>query len=91
MAEILIERVQKADSSGKTLTLKVKYGDFQQVTRSKTIIDHYSNKQIYKSSIELLELIPDVEKGIRLLGLQISNFSDENVQDIFLGQLEFDF
>ena len=41
-------------------------------------------------SAELIDLIPEIEKGIRLLGLQISNFEQEN-NDQFLGQLEFDF
>lgn len=91
VAEILIKRITSANSSGKTLTLKVKYGDFQQITRSKTIAGNYTENEIHQSSIELLDLIPDIEKGIRLLGLQVSNFGDEQIQDVFLGQLTFDF
>ena len=91
VAEILIKRLQKSTSSGKTLTLKVKYGDFQQITRSKTVSENYANDQIYDASNELLNLIPDIEKGIRLLGLQVSNFDTEDDKDVFLGQLEFDF
>jgi len=91
VSEILIKRIQKANSSGKTLTLKVKYADFQQITRSKTISEHYSKEQIYQQSIDLLELIPTIEKGIRLLGLQISNFEEQNSEEDFLRQLEFEF
>lgn len=91
VSEILIKRIQKAKSSGKTLTLKVKYADFQQITRSKTISEYYSKEQIYQRSLELLELIPTIEKGIRLLGLQISNFEKQNSEEDFLRQLEIDF
>ena len=36
VAEILIKRIEAAGSAGKSLTLKVKYSDFKQITRSKT-------------------------------------------------------
>jgi DNA polymerase-4 len=91
VVQVLIRRIKKANSSGKTLTLKVKYADFQQITRSKTISEYYSDKQIYQVSEELVELIPTLEKGIRLVGLQISNFEEQNSEKDFLRQLEFDF
>ena len=90
VSEILIKRLDKANTSGKSLTLKIKYGDFQQITRSKTLPDNYTPKQIEKIGLELLQIIPNPEKGVRLLGLQISNFDTDN-KDVFLGQLEFEF
>ena len=70
--------------------IKVKYGDFKQITRSKTLTENYTPKQIKKIGVELLQLIPEPEKGIRLIGLQVSNF-DTDDKDVFLGQLELDF
>ena len=90
VADLVIDRLQKANTSGKSLTLKIKYGDFKQITRSKTLPTNYTPQQIKKIGVELLQLIPETEKGIRLIGLQISNFENED-KDIFLGQLEFDF
>jgi len=90
IAEILIKRIEKAGGAGKSLTLKIKYGDFQQITRSKTFTETLTNQQIKNVGLELLEAIPDIEKGIRLIGLQTANFEQEN-KDIFLGQLEFEF
>lgn len=90
VAEILNKRLEKANTSGKSLTLKVKYGDFQQITRSKTLEENYTSEQIKTIGLELLNLIPNPEKGIRLLGLQVSNFDNDN-KDVFLGQLEFEF
>ncbi|MCB0408825.1 MAG: hypothetical protein KDD29_01315 [Flavobacteriales bacterium] len=49
-----------------------------------------TQKEIIHISNELAELIPDVEQGIRLLGLQLSNFEHEH-EDQFMGQLEFNF
>ena len=75
---------------GEELTLKVKYGDFKQITRSKTISETLTNEQIKVIGILLLDSIPDIEKGIRLIGLQTANFDQEN-KDVFLEQLEFEF
>lgn len=90
VAESVIKRLEKANTSGKTLTLKIKYGDFKQITRSKTLPENYTPEQIKKIGVELLQLIPEPEKGIRLIGLQVSNFENDD-KDVFLGQLEFDF
>ena len=90
IADILIKRIDKSGGAGKSITLKVKYGDFQQITRSKTLPETLTNKQIKSLGLELLEAIPDIEKGIRLIGLQTANFEQEK-KDVFLGQLEFDF
>ncbi|MDG1477626.1 MAG: DNA polymerase IV [Vicingaceae bacterium] len=90
IAEILIKRIENAGGAGKSLTLKVKYGDFKQITRSKTISETLTNEQIKVIGILLLDSIPDIEKGIRLIGLQTANFDQEN-KDVFLEQLEFEF
>lgn len=90
IADILIKRIEKSGGAGKSLTLKIKYSDFKQITRSKTLTEALTNQQIKNVAIELLEVIPQIEKGVRLIGLQISNFEQEN-KDIFLGQLEFEF
>jgi DNA polymerase-4 len=90
IADILIKRIEKFGEAGKSLTLKIKYSDFQQITRSKTLPENFTNPQIKNIALELLNDIPNIEKGIRLIGLQTSNFETEN-NDVFMGQLEFDF
>lgn len=90
--EILGKRLNSSEEGGKTLTLKVKYSDFKQITRSKTSLDIIQNTDLERLMYDLAELIPNIEKGIRLLGLSISNFGIENeINDRFLGQLEIDF
>lgn len=90
ITEILVKRISSSGGAGKSLTLKVKYGDFKQITRSKTLTELLSNQQIKSVALHLLEVIPNIEKGIRLIGLQTSNFEQEN-KDVFLEQLEFEF
>ena len=75
--EILLHRMEESETLGKTLTLKVKYADFRQITRSKTQPDWIKGKEQIKAIyIELLESV-EIHLGIRLLGLSLSNLNHE--------------
>jgi len=64
---------------GRTVTLKVKYADFQQITRSRSMADEIESKDVIRSlSEELLEGIFPLEKGVRLLGVTLSGLNTEN-------------
>lgn len=90
IAAIVAERMQKGNHKGKTLTLKIKYSDFTQITRSKTLGKSISEKSdIERHGHELMNAIESHPLGIRLLGLAISNLDikDEDQQ----GQLTLEF
>ncbi len=62
---------------GKTLTLKVKYADFQSVTRSVTLPEPIKTMDlIMQHTRRLLNETEAGEKKVRLLGLTISNFEN---------------
>ena len=77
--EELIRRLGGKDFRGNTLTLKVKFHDFTQITRSIT-----QDKELTKMKVILplaKKLLGDVdyeEHPIRLIGLSVSNPRDEN-------------
>src|SRR5664279_5172038 len=59
---------------GRTVTLKVKFADFQQITRSKSVgdtIDSLANLE--RLSLGLLEPLLPTKKGVRLLGISLSS------------------
>jgi DNA polymerase IV len=61
---------------GRTLTLKVKFADFQQITRSKTVggaIDSLADLE--RLSLGLLEPLLPPGKGVRLLGISLSSLT----------------
>ena len=64
---------------GRTVTLKAKYADFQQITRSRTlqapITSHAAVEEIVYA---LLESLFPVSKGIRLLGVTLSSLGGES-------------
>ena len=75
MAEDVWAWCQKAQAFGRTVTVKVKFADFQQVTRSRSfpapIIRHDALRQ---ASIELVRTLLPSPKGVRLVGVTVSNF-----------------
>ncbi|MFV0592991.1 MAG: DNA polymerase IV [Draconibacterium sp.] len=91
IAEKVWERAKRSDVSAKTLTLKFKYADFEQHTRSKTLEPYYHSKDIFwDESKKLLLGEGGFAKGIRLLGLTLSNFiQDTPVQEAVQLVIEF--
>jgi DNA polymerase-4 len=90
ICDILWKRVEQANVKGKTLTLKYTYSDFEKHTRSKTIAGCFLSKSLLISEGKLLlKSKGGFSKGIRLLGLTVSNFMhDEGLKPI---QLTIDF
>jgi DNA polymerase-4 len=61
---------------GRTLTLKVKFADFQQITRSRSVdgaIDSLADLE--RLSLGLLEPLLPTRKGVRLLGISLSSLT----------------
>jgi nucleotidyltransferase/DNA polymerase involved in DNA repair len=66
---------------GRTVTLKVKYADFQQITRSRTGQALFSARaEIEQLSYALLEPLFPVTKGIRLLGMTLSSLGEKQLE-----------
>lgn len=87
--EKLDERIKSAKTRGKTVTLKLKYFDFEQHTRSFTLSYFTRSKEeILSQSLRLL-YEPFPEKPVRLLGITLSNFESEGVPTTV--QLTLDF
>jgi DNA polymerase-4 len=62
-------------SRGRTVTLKVKFTDFELISRSRTLAGTIGNRDELESvSTELLKALFPMEKAVRLLGVSISTF-----------------
>ena len=67
---------------GRTVTLKVKYADFQQITRSRTIERRLRGaEELTAIAWVLLEALFPVEKGVRLLGVTLSSLEADKDDD----------
>jgi DNA polymerase IV len=66
---------EKAGAFGRTVTVKVKFADFHQVTRSRSFPIAVARHEVLRqASIELVRTLLPAEKGVRLLGVTVSNF-----------------
>jgi DNA polymerase-4 len=74
------ERCSRQYFAGRTVTLKIKYEDFREMSKSKTYAQAVKNFDLFLSAAkELLDSV-QVESGhkIRLMGLYASNAEDKN-------------
>lgn len=91
-AEELIRPLGKNHFEGYTLTLKVKFHDFKQITRSYTATTPFTSMaQILPTAKKLLKEVPySQQNSIRLIGLSVGNAHDERLKRLWK-QLEFKF
>ncbi len=77
LANRVARRMRRKGFEGKTITLKVKYSDFVQITRSITR-HNYTNDSvdIYSNICNLLEKTALGKRPVRLLGVSLSNLAD---------------
>ena len=94
IAVTVCERLEKYGLKGRTVTLKIKYSDFKQITRSQSLPQPINDLEIVANIAKQLLLSTYLEdKKIRLLGISLSNFKEPvihyNKKDN--GQLSFEF
>jgi DNA polymerase-4 len=69
-------RMRSEGITGKTVTLKVKYSDFVQITRSTTLLNSTNDGfKIYATSCCLLKKTKVGKRPVRLLGISISQLN----------------
>ena len=79
LSVMVAKRMRRYQLQGRTITLKVKYYDFRQITRASTIKEHIADsKRIYEKALQLLEKTDAGKEPIRLLGISVSNLKLEN-------------
>jgi DNA polymerase-4 len=78
----LMERLEHSETTGRTITLKIKFSDFRQITRSKTL-QHYIRdfKTLHKEVSEIRKSIDLEGSRIRLLGVTVSNLETDECSD----------
>jgi DNA polymerase-4 len=78
----LMKRLDEAGTTGKTVTVKVKFADFRQITRSRTLKSYVSDFATLHAAVTEIRKSMDLEGTmIRLLGVSISNLDTEEEQE----------
>jgi len=90
IAAELERRLKKHTIAGKTVTLKIKYSDFTQQTRSKTLPYFISDKSLLLETARELLYQERMKDSVRLLGISLNNLNTE-IKKAVVVQLRFDF
>jgi len=91
IANSLERRLKKHNVSGKTVTLKIKYSDFTQQTRSKTLPYFISDKGLILETVKELLYQERMKDSVRLLGISMSSLNTEVKKAVVAVQLKFNF
>jgi DNA polymerase-4 len=79
VAELAWARIERAAVAGRTVTLKVKYSDFELISRSRSFADPLTEPAAFAEAGRfLLRTLLPVPKGVRLLGLGLSGLIEAN-------------
>ncbi len=75
IARIVCDRLQRKQLKGRTLTLKIKYSDFRQITRNRSFTEPLDDVEtITDTAKQLLSATFADGQKVRLLGISLSNF-----------------
>ncbi|WP_437918939.1 DNA polymerase IV [Sphingobacterium sp. LRF_L2] len=84
----LEKRLKVKTKQGRTVTLKLRFSDFSQITRSKTTSYYFDmGDEIFKQVVDLFDKIEVEDRRVRLLGVTLSNFYDVDLEKIESKQL----
>ena len=74
------EYLRKNELRGRTISLKMRYQNYQRISRSITLIEYIDEVDIIMDNIiKLLEKTEAGKKRVRLLGIKISNFENKEI------------
>ena len=76
MADDVWTWCEKTGARGRTVTVKIKWADFQQSTRSRSLGGPvHSQAALHEASLALMRSVYPLPKGVRLVGVTLSNFA----------------
>lgn len=78
IVDIVWDRIERAEASGRTVTLKLRYADFSMVTRARSLPHPVTGKQEFaQTGLALLEEMLPLPQPVRLMGLTLSSLEGE--------------
>lgn len=87
MADAVAGRLRDAGVAGRTLTVKVRFGDFTTITRSSTLREPIDGSLAIAREAERLLGAVDIFPGVRLLGVTMSHLAEVTAEQLSLDDL----
>ena len=95
LTEQVASRLREKDRKGKTVSIKIRFHDFTTITRTKTLAESTNQTQQIWQVVKILfntAMATSSATAVRLLGVGVSGFSNETVQqgDLFAEESKHD-
>ncbi|BCA85251.1 DNA polymerase IV [Enterococcus saigonensis] len=85
LSENVADSLKRVGKHGKTIVLKVRYTGYETVTKRKTFPTYLADKHTIFSQASLIwEEVGGIEKGIRLLGVTVTNLDPITFENVIL-------
>jgi DNA polymerase-4 len=82
MADDVWTWCEKTNVRGRTVTVKIKWADFQISTRSRSIeMTIQTREKLHQVALDLVRLVFPPPRGVRLVGVTVSNFRTQSGSD----------
>jgi DNA polymerase IV len=82
MADDVWAWCEKTNARGRTVTVKIKWADFQISTRSRSMAMTIDTREtLHELALGLIRSVFPPNKGIRLVGVALSNFQAQSVSE----------
>lgn len=91
MADDVWAWCEKSGRRARTVTVKIKWADFQQSTRSRSLAQTVNSRaQLHEASLALINSVLPAPKGVRLVGVTLSNFAADRAKIDAMSTLHLD-
>jgi DNA polymerase-4 len=87
MADAVASRLRQGGLAGRTVTLKLRFADFRTITRSSTLREPTAGSQDIAREAKRLLASVDPSVGVRLVGVSLSNLTDDATRQLSFDQL----
>ena len=75
-------RIEAEGASGRTVTLKLKFSDFTQITRAKSVGEPVGTREAVRALAKaLLDAEPPPPRSVRLIGVTLSNLAGDEAAE----------
>jgi DNA polymerase IV len=73
---------ERANSRGRTVTVKIKWADFRISTRSRSLeVTIDTRDRLHEVALDLIRSVFPPPKGVRLVGVALSNFRSQGASE----------
>lgn len=86
LAQKVAETMKQKQKHGKTLVLKVRFSDFETITKRQTLTEFLDNSQetyLFYAQ-QLFDEFGESQRGVRLLGITLTNLASINFENMSL-------